>query len=181
MPDPSFNPADGTQRAFYDYLPDRIPSTRDEPVDRYVRSLLDNPDAFREDVAAVSPAGRSVLAAYAERMASLSVRANDPTRLASALVALIAGGLIDADHNAVVAMSLVDRAAVLLGMDSERLATRLPNGVLEVGRLALSSWGARSTELRSINAMGYAEGTDSDGFRFQHAAWMGNSRDIARR
>lgn len=149
-----------------DYGRDVIPSTRDTQISDLMRAVRDQ-NAFGE-VADLSPRGASsVLNVFAERSASIAVRHQDVRELrAGLLAAAIAQSLAEDEREVIPALALLHRAAEMIGHDpnSEFSAINELSGG-DTGR-ALVEFLRRSPVDKSVEAMGYEEGNDRDGFRF---------------
>jgi predicted amino acid dehydrogenase len=99
-------------------------------------------------IAGASEAGRDVLQAYGERMASLAVRENDSTFLTRGLVATVVGGLTENDREAMMVMPLIENSAKRLGVNPSRLFEQTAGIVGPRGTLFLMRWLARHTDIR---------------------------------
>ncbi|OPC81587.1 hypothetical protein B4N89_12085 [Embleya scabrispora] len=103
---------------------------------------------------------------YAARMASIAVRERDSDMLRRGLVAaLIAMKSTDDEREALPTLSLLYRAWEIL--DDRGLCFRAPRD-LQVREEddPFVAFARRSPDDRGIRAMGYREGSDSEGFRF---------------
>ncbi len=162
----------------------RLPCGRDEEIAAFVR-LIDGPEAFDEVRGALGDGHGRVLTAFAERMASLSVRTGSLTVLREGLsAAQLALALVDDYRDTLPVLSLLYRAAEILGARPKaefravaalagpvrgRLR-RLEEMLRRSGRLddsPLMAFLDRNAEDRSIAAMAFIEAQDEEGFRFQ--------------
>lgn len=101
---------------------------------------------------------------FAERLSSYAVRLNDPDVLKKALLALalISGG---DGRETLITLSLVVRSAKKLKLD---LRTMLQGPLIDESfRKTVSDFLMRPPQDQSIAAMGFKEGHDSDGFRYE--------------
>ena len=147
-----------------------IPDSRDVELDRYLHSLeVGGPGAIASALGTASEAGRQVMRAHAERLASRAVRDRDPALLLDALVAAVLGGL---DHNyreALLPMSLIDDAGDRLGVDLPTLLGDAAKIVGHPGTVNLMVWLTRAKEDRTPAAMGFVESQEDGGFRYRWA------------
>ncbi|MFJ8689860.1 hypothetical protein [Micromonospora wenchangensis] len=113
------------------------------------------------------PAGTDdVLTVFAERAASIAVRHQDVHEIRAGLLAVvISQEIADDPRESIAALSLLYRAAEMIGGDPNSEFVAASNAVGgEVG--GLLDFLRRSQEDRSIEAMGYEEGDDQGGFCF---------------
>lgn len=153
----------------YGSLP--IPKQRDKEISQLLRTWIELDEPGRKASAAqITDEQSRILLAYSERMASLAVRERKGDFLFLGLVALgLAGGLEDWRQCLLRATLLFD-AAQRIGSDPnpvfEKVAAVLPH---EETASELRQFLARSAEDKSIEAMGFAAGSDEQGFRYQRA------------
>jgi hypothetical protein len=153
----------------YGSLP--IPKQRDKEISHLLRTWIELDERVRETSAAQMTDEQSrILLAYSERMASLAVRERKGDFLFLGLVALgLAGGLEDW-RECLLRASLLFDAAQRIGSDPnpvfEKVAAVLPH---QETASELRQFLARSAEDKSIEAMGFAAGSDEQGFRYQRA------------
>lgn len=159
-----------TRRPGSGYGQRAIPDPLDEELRSFARSIS-GPDQFAEARELLTPhAGTAarVLAVFGERMASLAVRGQDVGVLREGLAGTaLACALTDDPREPVAAMSLLYRAAELIGADpdAEFTATARSGGNTAATQ-ALTAFTRRTAADRSPAAMYYVEGCDADGFRF---------------
>lgn len=150
------------------YGPRPIPSAIDEKVADLITSIKAMGATSRDATLSIMDERHGlVLIAFAERMSSLAVRTKRDDLLASAFVAIaIATRLINFKEILPV-MSLLYKSASKLGADV-KLAFRECGSVLGGKTFSnlFSDFLNRADEDRSIEAMGYEEGSDADGFRY---------------
>lgn len=146
------------QNRGYGLLP--IPSGRDRAALDWIGS------ATEEDLARLTSDHWAVLRVFAERMASWAVRSENGEVLERGLLALALAGLGESADSLTV-LPLFDHAARRLKMDPAPLFLMVGERVGGEAQKALVSFLGRSDEDRSLAAMGYQEGRDRDGFRYQ--------------
>jgi hypothetical protein len=150
------------------YGPAAIPSAIGDEVAEVIASLVASDAAGRRAIMRqMTEVHGFVLIAFAERMASRAVRENEPDFIAKGLSALaIAAGLVYIKE-ALPVVSLLLRSIDKLGLDARSVFRRASGfGNNELDRF-LEEFPHRSKEDRSIEAMGYVEAEDLDGFRYK--------------
>lgn len=163
-----FDPTDPDQQRFHGYGPAPLPNHLDDEVDAFVtRAITGAPRSMDELLPRLSEEGRRVLAAYAERMASLAVRAHDRAVLVKALVALILGGLDENRRESLMVMAPIEDAADRSGTDLTGLFAEVSRIVGHPGTANLAMWLSRQEEDRSLKSMGFVATEEADGFRYQ--------------
>lgn len=164
------------------YVDTGIPSGRDAQLAAFLEPLLATGDAnavARERAAdALTAAYTATFLAYAERMASLAVRARDerPARLGTLAVALTWRGCVDV-RPGIPVLGLLFDAARRAGADPRRLfeesAALCPADIAPVLRDFL-----RREDLDEIaEEMGFSGGRDRDGFRYRRLWGAGRVDD----
>jgi hypothetical protein len=146
------------------YLNQQLPSSRD----REIVSLLNaaTQSGQLEDLSHLLERPQSaVLLAFAERMASLAARTSDRDALRSGLLAAAVATVASDVRDALLVLPLLWRSAEHLKLDP---ATELAMAAkrLPLASATLEQFAARSPEDRKIEAMGYVESVDEDGFRY---------------
>lgn len=145
------------------YLPKPIPTARDRQIGELLSSSISGQRIARLK-RCIDEGHALVLRAFAERMASTAVRTNSPTDLRLGLIALLLA-LEGPDSRDALTIFPLFYDAVL------RLQLNLSEFIESVRELV----GDRMTEPfvqftqrsdKSLQAMGYSEGTDNDGFRY---------------
>jgi hypothetical protein len=168
---PSFDPAPPRQPAFNGFGPAPIPDPRDKVMDSYIGSVVaDGPTAVASITSSASEAGRRVLRAHAERLASRAVRTRCPRLLVPAVVAAVLGGLDQNAWEAMMPMALIDDAGRRLGLDLSDLFEEAARIVGHPGTVNLMVWLTRPAEKRTPEAMGFAPSSDEGGFRYRWSA-----------
>ena len=163
----AFEVGSSTQRRFDGYGPSPLPSTLDQDVAAFVDGLRSGgPPVAALAIAKATEAGRGVLRAYAERMASLAVRQRDAKLLERAIVAVVVGGLSENDHEALLVMPVIEDSAKRIGVQPPILFEGAAEIVGHPATTNLVLWLMRKPEDRELSCMGYAVGEDGDGFRY---------------
>lgn len=147
------------------YYKQPIPSEIDEKISLVVADLmsLDN-EQLESIIANVSGDNARVLGLYAERMASLAVRNNGVEPLKKGLFALLIYARTEDPKEVLLVLSLLHDAAI-------KIAGTAQNIFDEVGSMIgaadlLNGFLNRSDEDKSIDAMGYEESQNEDGFLY---------------
>lgn len=150
----------------YGALP--IPQARDVEIGGLLRAWMALGEADRKEAAeGILEGQRFTLLAYSERMASLAVREANPDLITLGLVALgVDGWRRDWRDNAAI-IALYYDAAQKLGTHPENAFEKAAALLPEKAANALRTFLRRSTEDKSLAAMGYVVGTDVDGFRYE--------------
>lgn len=149
------------------YGASRIPSVIDAEIGETV-SLMQAlaPDKLSAIQSQMTEELGLVLLAYAERAATRMVRENDILIAQGAMYAIAVATNLTYIKNALPVISLLYRSMAKLGTEPERLLL-LPIKIVN-NRLDeyLIEFVNRSDEDKSIEAMGYIEGEDDDGFHY---------------
>lgn len=150
----------------YGALP--IPHSRDYEIEELIYRWIALDEAPRQQTAAtIVDDQRFTFLAYSERMASLSVRKNNE---GFAFLGLLAMGLdgwrYDWRDNAALICLHYD-ALLKIGIQPDVIFNRASYYLSSKVAAALSTFLLRSAEDKSLNAMGYEEGSDNDGFRYR--------------
>ena len=168
---PIFDPGSPQQVRFNGFGPAPIPDPRDDVMDAYLAGVMaGGPGAVASAAGSASEAGRRVLLAHAERLASRAVRGRDGRLLVSALVSAVLGGLDQNAREAMMPMALIDDAAARLGLDASTLFGDAAGIVGHPGTVNLMVWLTRAPEDRTPEAMGFASVIDAGGFRYRWAS-----------
>ena len=150
------------------YLPRPIPHELDQLVVMFLQSYLDADSPEPPLLQGLSPTISRVLLAFGERQASLAIRTNSHAALEQSAVAIgLAAALIDDETEGTMVMPLPWHAAVLLQVHPQHLFSGSAARVPEAGARALLAFAARPPEDQTLQCMGYVEGVDSNGFRFE--------------
>ncbi|WP_439676262.1 hypothetical protein [Embleya sp. MST-111070] len=143
-----------------------LDSKKDRMIGSFIHLIKSGTDLHYAIELAKQKARWDALDTYAARMASLAVRNRDSQALRDGLVAaLIAMKSTDDQRDVLPTLSILYRAWELVA--DKNIAFRAQRE-LEVGETEdpLIEFGRRSPDERRIQAMGYHEGSDSEGFRF---------------
>ncbi|MBQ1021705.1 hypothetical protein KBX71_28035 [Micromonospora sp. D93] len=147
------------------YGRDKLPSARDGQIRDLLLGAADGA-AFEQFNRLVPRGADRVLNAFAERAASIAVRHQDARELrAGILAAAITQAIAGDPRESVAALSLLYRASEMIGHDPN-LEFAAANDLSGGRASGLLDFLRRSSEDKTIQAMGYEEGDDKDGFRF---------------
>jgi hypothetical protein len=164
----TFDPSATRQVPFNGFGPAAIPDPRDQVMDDFLGGLRSQGSSAIGAVSrSTSEAGRRVLSAHAERLASRAVRLKEPRLLVSALTAAVLGGLGGIENEPLLPMALIDDARKRLGVDLAELFEQASEIVGHPGSVNLMIWLARAPEDRTPEAMGFEPVEDSGGFRYR--------------
>lgn len=154
--DPSVNQA---------YLPQLIPSTRDREISSLLSGVIEGRLVAR--FARMLQTGHAeVLRAFAERMASAAVRKGDTAILRIGFVALLVSWPVSDSREALTIFPLFYDAMRRLDVDVSSFLESIRESLGEQLVSPFVGFLRRSTPNKSLESMGYAEGTDRDGFRY---------------
>lgn len=150
------------------YLPKRIPDPLDAKIAIFIDWFLDS-DELEQGLLSCLPANASeVLLVFAERQAALAVRSSSMRALPASAVAIgMAAAIADDEREGMLVMPLPWRAAAMLGVHQAHLFASNASKVPGKGAQALLAFVSRKPEDQSLDCMGYREGSDADGFRFE--------------
>ena len=150
------------------YGPLPLPAPRDAEIARLLDVFTQaSPEQRGQLLSRLTREHSPTLLAFAERMASLAVREREPRRIFLGLLALVVESFAsDYRENAMI-LSLHYDAAGRIGADPARLFEEAASYARPEVARALRRFLARSPEDQSIAAMGYQEGREPDGFRYQ--------------
>ena len=163
----SFDPSIKEQKRFHGYGKSPIPSQLDAEIDDFVDGLMTGgTKAVERASTSLTLSSRRVLRVYAERMASASIRRNEPSLLVRALVALVLGGLEKNERESLMVMAPIEHSAGRLGVEFDLLCEEASKVVGAPGSVNLVRWLMRKPDDRTLKAMRYSESKDSDGFRY---------------
>jgi hypothetical protein len=145
------------------YLSKPIPDSRDLEIGnllrRYLfdRSLLHLRRCINDDHA-------RVLRAFAERSASGAVRNNDPEQLRVGLIALLLALSQTESREGLMILAVIYDAMLRLRLEPSAFSDSVRQVVGELLISPFANFMTRSD--KTLRAMGYEEGADSDGFRY---------------
>jgi hypothetical protein len=145
----------------------RIPQARDTQILNLVQAWMALDESARGRSARVISLRQSrVLLGFGERMACTSVREQSQKSLPPGLLAVGISGLHGDSRDSITTLPLFYDAAQRIGVDPENIfegaAALLPEPMASTVR----RFPHRSATDRSLQAMGYSVGADSDGFRY---------------
>jgi hypothetical protein len=147
------------------YLRQPLPNARDSEISDLLEEARSG-GQLDELAAELAPSHAASLLCFAQRMSVLAVRRSDPSLLDRAVVALcLAVETGDDDRDVLLVFPLPWRSAELLGLEPEELFTVSLDGLAK-GRDALEAFKRRTPKDRRIEAMGYAESENADGFTY---------------
>ena len=154
-----------TENQGYGQLP--IPRVLDHKIHQVISKWIDlNENARKEAAKSIQESQRFAFLAFSERMASLAVRKKSTDLIFTGLVALGVDGWRYDWRDNVLLLALHYDAALKLGIEPnvvfDQAAMLMDNEVAE----GIRSFPRRSKEDKSLEAMGYREGNDDDGFRY---------------
>jgi hypothetical protein len=145
-------------------LPDSLDSVPQSVVQLYLAAPLEE----REFLSCLSASSCQVLAAYAEREASLAVRNQSPAALRLSLLALGLSALTSHDgRESVSVLSLPWRSAELLGLNPEGTFEDVAALLPDSPRSFIRAFAGRPAPDRTLDTFGYREGKDAGGFRYE--------------
>jgi len=145
----------------------RIPNEIDEKIRRTLEGYLGLSEEEKKKLRGkVGREHKFVFLAFAERMASLAVRAKSQEPLMQAMMAMFLQIGIGDVREDILILTLIYAAANKLGLDprSVFLGSARQFGLKDAS--GLEAFLKRSDADKSLESMGYVEGTDEDGFRF---------------
>lgn len=150
------------------YGPKPIPNTLDMMISEVIDCwrLLDEQERIQE-AEAISDDQRAALLAYSERMASNAVRLKSRLDLVRGIIALAIDGWRFEWRENVMLVSLHFNSANKIGVSPQDLFLEASNCLSEQVKDALLAFLRRKPEDQKIEAMGFRESSDSDGFRYE--------------
>jgi len=147
------------------YYQQAIPSKVDEGICNMMTSLYTSDKAEQEVISdGITGDDARILGFFAERMASLAVRENSVERVSQGLSALLLYARTEDPRDVLLVLSLLHDAAIK--------TSRTPKKVFEEASLIFGGTGLladflnRSDEDKSIDAMGYKESKNEEGFLY---------------
>ncbi len=147
------------------YYMQPISSEMDEKLSLYIVKLM---SLDRDDLCSIignlSRDDARVLGLYAERMATLAVRSNSVEPIKNALVALLIYAKTQDSRDVLLVLSLLYDAAVKTAGTANNVFNEVASFMGDVE--LLNGFLCRSDEDKSIEAMGYKESKNEDGFLY---------------
>jgi hypothetical protein len=147
------------------YLSKPIPGPRDEEISILLRQIIEQRLIARvRHTLLEEPA--MVLRAFAERMASAAVRQVDSEILRMGLIALLLAWRGPDCRNTLVIFPLFYDAILKLGLDRDPFIASIRRVLGDELISPFIDFLDRPEGAKSLQAMGYIEGSDGDGFRY---------------
>lgn len=152
-----------------------IPCDFDRRIGNLIHTFIDASPEWRELLlASVAKNWSGWFFAFSDRMAALGVREKSYDRLLDGLLALlIEGGKFDLREN-IVSLGLHYHSATIIGVNPARLFEVAASYGENVVADQMLEFLTRKPEERSLRAMGFVEGVDDDGFRYEQAYKLRN-------
>lgn len=147
------------------YLPRPIPDPCDNEISDLLRRTIEQ-QTVAVFTRLVQRGHGIVLATFAERMASAAIRNTDPTTLRLGLIALLLSYRSADSREALTIFPLFCDALQKLGLDQTLFVSEIRSTIGDQLADPFVEFLKRSERDRSLEAMGYSEGTDSGGFRY---------------
>ncbi|MGH8021736.1 MAG: hypothetical protein ACREIA_26330 [Opitutaceae bacterium] len=155
-----------TENNGYGLLP--IPHPRDDEIKALILRWIALDVASRQQTAAaIKEDQRFTLLAYSERMASRAVREKNVELVFLGLLALGLDGWRNDWRDNAALLCLHYDAAQKVGAQPDAVFARAAGLLSDKVATALRGFLRRSSEDKSLDAMGYEEGRDDDGFRYR--------------
>lgn len=142
-----------------------IPIDRDMEIETLLRTSL-NERSLAVLHNKLNAGHQSVLRVFAERTATAAVRSKDQDSLRLALVALSLSGLEAGSRDSLAILPVQLHAAAEIQCDIRDLYENVRCAVGDRFSKPLFDFLKRSEEDKSLEAMGYSIGADTDGFRY---------------
>jgi hypothetical protein len=147
------------------YLPRAIPTSRDDEIARLLSQVLAE-DRVAQFARQVGEGHSAVLRAFAERMATAAVRRQDPALLRLGMIALLLPWPGPDSRETLLIFPLFYDAIQRIGFDGESFIAAIRQLVGDQPIAPFVQFLQRSEPSKSLEAMGYAVGSDQDGFRY---------------
>ena len=155
-----------TENNGYGLLP--IPHPRDDEIKTLIlRWIAFDVTSRQQAAAAIKEDQRFTLLAYSERMASRAVRDKNAELVFLGLLALGLDGWRNDWRDNAVLLCLHYDATQKAGAQPDAVFARAAGLLSDKVATALRGFLRRSPEDKSLDAMGYEEGRDDDGFRYR--------------
>lgn len=148
-----------------EYYKQPLPSEIDEKISKIITDLITLGQGQLVSILdEVSIDNTRVLGLYAERMASLAVRENSVEPIKNGLVALLIYARTEDPRDVLLVLSLLHDAAIKTAGKSRKVFEAV--GSMFGGSELVRGFLNRSDEDKSIDAMGYEESKNNDGFLY---------------
>jgi hypothetical protein len=142
-----------------------LPCGRDGQIRDLILDVTAN-NSFEQVAQRLPQSADRVLSAFAERAASLAVRQQDERELRAGLYAAALALALTTDAREVLpSVALLYRAATMIGRDPDREFAAVSDWIGDHAP-GLIEFTRRAPADRTIEAMGFEEGVDENGFRF---------------
>jgi hypothetical protein len=151
--------------ANHGYLPQAIPTSRDDDIARLLSQILAE-DRVARVVRQVGQGHSAVLRVFAERVATAAVRSRDPGLLRLGMIALLLSWRGPDSRETLLIFPLFYDAIQRIGLDSESFVATIRQLVGDQLIAPFVQYLQRPEPSKSLKAMGYAVGSDQDGFRY---------------
>ncbi len=147
------------------YYKQTIPSEIDEGIGKILLSLSSiRPSEVGLMSDSITGDNARVLGLYAERMASLAVRENSVKKVKLGLIALLINAQTEDSRDALLVLSLLYDAASKTSDNPKQVFSEAASVI--GGEKFLNDFLMRSDEDKSIEAMGYQESSNEEGFLY---------------
>jgi hypothetical protein len=155
---------------YHGYLSRPIPDALDNSPRSLCHAYLRSAESDQALLQCADPRIASVLQGYAERLASLAVRRHQTTLVEASVVALGLSMLIGDDAREwLLVLPLPWHAAERLEQPPQDLFELVAAQLPDPACAGLRQFAQRAPEDRTLAAMGYQEGSDDEGFRYQRS------------
>jgi hypothetical protein len=146
----------------------RIPNEKDRSITELLERWVALDERERQISASkISFTQAQILRAYGERMASAAVREHDARRIFFGLIALgLDGWSYDWRENVMILALLYD-SAQRIDANPVEVITKAASLLAPSASVQMQHFLSRSAHDQSIQAMGYENGRDVDGFRYR--------------
>ncbi|HEX2203894.1 MAG TPA: hypothetical protein VHG91_11375 [Longimicrobium sp.] len=150
------------------YLRQPLPAAADAPPERLARLFAGAPPEARAQMSGlVTQRVADFLLAFAERMASLAVRERSPDRLRLGLAAVALEDFRYDSREDLLVLAPLYHAAGKIGADPRDLFDEAAALAPGAGADGLRSFLRHRDLHRILDALGYRESADADGFRYE--------------
>jgi hypothetical protein len=153
-----------------EYLLQPLPSDTDVTIERLVDMFINNSSYENEQI--VTPRTTTIswhLIAYATRMASLAVRLNSEEPIFKGLIALFIEGFTLDRRESLQVLCLLYNSCRRLNVNADALFTRASQYVSQEIKIELLNYVHRPASDKTLSSMGFEEGSDADGFKYQRS------------
>ena len=153
-------------KPLYSFRP--IPCEIDRIAGEFVRMFMQAPSAERRQISAAVPAGEGAfLIHFAQRMAALGVREQSRERILEGLVALIIEDYKEDFRDNIIRLGPLYDAALKIAVDPQALFNEAAAYLNNAPARDILEFPLREPDDRSLDAMGFKESSDADGFKYE--------------